>query len=73
LNKKTIALVNVKTINKSKERIFSVINGRGIALRKINGRKKRAIVIQSNQRPIKCSLTPKLGKDSPLQNIRRIL
>jgi len=53
--------------------IFSVINGRGITLRKIKGKKKSAIVIQSNQSPIICSLTPKSGKDSPLQNRRSIL
>jgi hypothetical protein len=73
LNKKTIALVNAKTINKRIERIFSVINGSGITLRKIKGKKKSAIVMQSNQSPIVCSLTPKSGKDSPLQIRRSIL
>jgi hypothetical protein len=73
LNKKTIALVNAKTINKRIERIFSVINGSGITLRKIKGKKKSAIVMQSNQSPIICSLTPKSGKDSPLQIRRSIL
>jgi hypothetical protein len=73
LNKKTIALLRVKTINKIMDLIFSVITGRGITLRKIYGRKKSAIVMQSNQSPIICSLTPKSGKDSPLQNRRSIL
>ena len=73
MNKKTIALVNAKTINKRTERIFSVINGSGITLRKIKGKKKSAIVIQSNQSPIICSLIPKSGKDSPLQIRRSIL
>jgi hypothetical protein len=52
LNKKTKALLRVKTINKTIDLIFSVINGRGIKLRKIYGRKKSAIVMQSNQSPI---------------------
>jgi hypothetical protein len=63
----------VKTINKTIDLIFSVINGRGITLIKIKGKKKSAIVIQSNQSPIICSLTPKSGKDSPLQIRRSIL
>jgi len=63
LNKKTVKLIVEKRINNKIDLAFSAIIGRGIRLKKINGRKKREIVIKSNQIPIKCSLNPKLLKN----------